>query len=279
MKLLIEPSQKNNIDYNCDGLILALQDFSVESFCYFDIDEILEIKNRYNKEVFVKINKNLFNNDIDDVTEILKKINNKIDGVFFYDLAIIEICCDNNLNIPLIWNQTHMVNNYRTCDYYYKKGVEYALLGKEITLDEILDIIKKSKIKCMVEVLSIPSVAHSYRTLITNYSNDIKEEKKSKLKVKEKITGDYYDLVEDKNGTSFFLDKIMNGTSIIKNLYECNCPYIIFREYGIAFFDELVNDTMKYINNKCIDSSYINKYKKLGDSTNFFFKKTIYKVK
>ena len=42
----------------------------------------------------------------------------------------------------------------------------------------------------------------------------------------------------------------------------------------------LVNsDTNEYIENGCMDDTYVDKYKKLGDSTNFFFKKTIYKVK
>ena len=41
----------------------------------------------------------------------------------------------------------------------------------------------------------------------------------------------------------------------------------------------MVIDTMKYISDGCNDEDYVSKYKKLGDSTNFFFKKTIYKVK
>ena len=69
----------------------------------------------------------------------LDKMN--ITGVFFYDLAVLELKRELNLNIDLVWNQTHMVNNYKTCNYYYSKGVKYALLGKEITLDEILEII------------------------------------------------------------------------------------------------------------------------------------------
>ena len=50
-------------------------------------------------------------------------------------------------------------------------------------------------------------------------------------------------------------------------------------EYGIDSFLELVSDTKKYILDGCCDDNYIEKYKKLGNSTNFFFKKTIYKVK
>ena len=281
MKLLVEPCKKdiNYID-KVDGLILAINDYSVESICTFSVDEIIDIKKNSNCLIFVKINKNLFNEDIDKVKNILVKLNeNKIDGVFFYDLAILQLKKELGINIELIWNQTHMVNNYMTCDYYYSKGVKYALLSKEITLEEIKEIINKSKIDCMVEVVSLPSVAYSKRKLVSNYFKDLNENSINNISVKEKITGDYYNVIEDSNGTSFFLNKIMNGTSIIKDLYNSKCNYIIFREYGILDFLDLVSDTNEYIENGCIDDTYVDKYKKLGDSTNFFFKKTIYKVK
>ena len=51
------------------------------------------------------------------------------------------------------------------------------------------------------------------------------------------------------------------------------------REFNVDDFKELIIDTKEYIDNKCKNKEYINKYKKLGDNTNFFFKKTIYKVK
>lgn len=281
MKLLVEPCSKN-INYidKVDGIILAIEDFSVESTCFFSLEEIVKIKKKNTCSVFVKINKNLFNEDISVIKDILIKLDkNGIDGVFFYDLAILKLKKELNLNLDLIWNQTHMVNNYMTCDYYYNKGVKYALLGKEITLDEIKEIINNSKITSMVEVVSLPSVAFSKRKLVTNYYNDLGERESKELLVQEKITKDFYSVVEDENGTSFYLNKITNGTSIIKDLFECGCQYIVFREYGIADFDELVNDTLSYISNDCLDEKYVNKYKKLGDSTNFFFRKTIYKVK
>ena len=71
----------------------------------------------------------------------------------------------------------------------------------------------------------------------------------------------------------------MNGKPIIKDLFNNNCEYIIMREENIPDFKELIIDTTEYIDNKCMDNNYIDKYKKLGDNTNFFFKKTIYKVK
>lgn len=280
MKLLVEPMNKENLKFNCDGLILAIKDYAVESNTYFTLDEIKNISDSFNGEIFVKLNKNLMNDDIPFVKDILVQLDKmNITGVFFYDLAVLELKRELNLNIDLVWNQTHMVNNYKTCNYYYSKGVKYALLGKEITLDEILEIIDLSDITSMVEVVSKPSVAFSKRKLVSNYYKDMGIDGSKEIIVNEKVSNLNFDIKEDSNGTVFFLDLITNGTSIIRDLYDNGCSYIIMREYGIDNFRELVNDTMEYIKDSCSDLSYVLKYKKLGDSTNFFFKKTIYRVK
>lgn len=283
MKLLIEPSNKNKLYLDIvDGIILPLDDLAVESSIYFTLEEIEKISKNYNDgEIFVKINKNLMNDDIDKVRDALIKLDKlKVKGIFFYDLAILQLKKELNLEVDLVWNQTHMVNNYKTCNYYFEKGVKYALLGKEITLDEIKEILDKSKITSMVEVVSRPSVAFSKRKLVSNYLKNEGRDLENKLTIKEKITDTFYDVLEDKNGTSFYLNRIMNGTSIIKELFDSGCSYIIFREYGLEdYFFQLITDTKKYILNDCLEKDYVDKYKILGDDTNFFFKKTIYRVK
>lgn len=281
MKLIIEPSTKDDLylDY-VDGIILSLKDYSIGSNVYYDLDEIKEIVKNTNKEIFINMNNNIMNNEIEELKTILKELDKlNIKGIFFYDIAILQLKRELKLNVDLIWNQTHMVNNYKTCDYYYSKGVKYALLGKEITLEEILEIINKSKITSMVEVVSIPNIAFSKRLLLTNYYKDLGKDIKYELDIEEKVTKDKYLVKEEDKGTSFFQEKIINGTSIIKELYDNNCEYIIMREFNIDDFKELIIDTKEYIDNKCKNKEYINKYKKLGDNTNFFFKKTIYKVK
>ena len=284
MKLLVEASNKEKkyIEY-IDGIILSLKDYAVQSNVYYSLEEIKKIRESYPSiEIFININKNILNSDIEPLKKILKELENiDITGIFFYDLALVKLKKDLNLKTDLIWSQTHMVNNYKTCDYYYNKGVKYALLSKEITLEEIIEIIKTSKITSMVEVVGLPSVAYSKRKLITNYYKDLNKPSKIKLDIIEKITNSTYEITEDENGTSFFLKDIVNGTSIIKTLYENNLEYIIMRGYGIEekVFEELLIDTKKYINDSCQDDSYIEKYKSLGSNTNFFFKKTIYKVK
>ena len=284
MKILIEQSTKNtDLSKYTDGLILSLKNYSSQSYLTYTFEEIEQIiKDNPDKEIFINLNKNFFNDEIESLKEILLKIDKlNVKGIFFYDLAILQLKKECNLKTDLIWSQTYMVNNYKTCNYYHSKGVKYALLSKEITLEEIKEIITKSKIEAMVEAVSMPSVAFSKRKLLTNYYHNLNKEAKKNLVVTEKATNEEYQVLEDETGTNFFLNKITNATSIIKELYSCNCPYIILREYGIdhELFKELLIDTQKYIESKCQDEEYINKYESLNDFTNFFFKKTIYQVK
>lgn len=284
MKLLIEPSNKLKLfEPFVDGLILSLKDYAVQSPIYYTVEEIKQIKNSNpTLEIFVNINKNIMNKDIEQLKVLLEQLDKiNLSGIFFYDLALLKLKKDLNLKTDLVWSQTHMVNNYKTCNYYHSKGVKYALLGKEITLEEIVGIIKNTAITPMVEVLSYPSVAFSKRRLITNYYKDLNKPPKDSLDIKEKVTNSLYTLTEDENGTSFFLRDLVNGTSIIKDLFNSNLEYIIMRGYGLDedLFGEIVKDTSGYINDECIDNSYVEKYEKLGTNTNFFFKKTIYQVK
>ena len=283
MKVLVEVMSKEISNYidSCDALLLGLENFSVLNSVTFSFNEIKEIVKQYPKiEVFVKMDKNIFNSEVEEVRRMLLELEQmSVCGIFFYDLSLLQLKQELNLSIPLIWSQTHMVTNSRTCDYYYHQGVRYALLSKEITLDEITSIAKESAIGTIVEVVSLPSVGYSRRKLVHNYYEDLGDTGSSTLSVLEKITNKKYLVKEENSGTGFLLDEVLNGTSVISDLYQANVDYVLFREEGIPSFLELIRDTKKYIAGGCSDGSYVEKYKKLGDSTGFFFKKTIYRVK
>ena len=283
MKVLVEVMSKEISNYidSCDALLLGLENFSVLNSVTFSFNEIKEIVKQYPKiEVFVKMDKNIFNSEVEEVRRVLLELEQmSVCGIFFYDLSLLQLKQELNLSIPLVWSQTHMVTNSRTCDYYYHQGVRYALLSKEITLDEITSIAKESAIGTIVEVVSLPSVGYSRRRLVHNYYEDLGDTGSSTLSVLEKITNKKYLVKEENSGTGFLLDEVLNGTSVISDLYQANVDYVLFREEGIPSFLELIRDTKKYIAGGCSDGSYVEKYKKLGDSTGFFFKKTIYRVK
>lgn len=283
MKVLVEVASKNIDSYvgRCDGILLGLSSYSVLNAVGFTVEEVSSIAKEYpTLEIFVKMDKNFMNDEVDSLKDVLVELDQlPIEGVFFYDMAVLEIKQELSLELPLVWSQTHMVSNYRTCNYFLEQGVNYALLSKEITLDEIEDISEKSDISTIVEVVSHPSVGYSRRKLVSNYYRDLEEEGNSTLSILERITNQKYIVKEEDAGTGFLLDQVMNGTSVIASLYRMNIDYVLLREEGISDFLELLLDTKTYVDCGCKDTNYVEKYKKLGDNTGFFFKKTIYRVK
>lgn len=292
MNIIVKPSLNNLDSYIENGIntfLLPLKDYSVESINYYSLDDIENIINKYKDiNIFISINKNIFNNEIELLKKTLLKIDElNIKGIFYYDLAILNLKKELNLKTDLVWNSTFMVTNYKTCNYYYKKGVKYALISKEITKDEIIDIIKNTKITPIVELISYPVVAFSKRTLVTNYYTNYKLSKKDDINVIEPKSKQKYYLKENEFGTSFILDKLMNGSKILKELTNTKLDYILLKEDMIehSIFIECINNIKYYLENykTMNDNDYKNWLHKqnelLGRNTNFFYRKTIYKVK
>ena len=177
-----------------------------------------------------------------------------------------------------------MVTNYNTCNFYYNEGVKYGYLANEITLDEMIEIMNKSRMSFLVNIISHPVMAHSKRKLLTNYfkANNIKKEKDSYL-LKEKGNVNYI-ILEDDSGTTIRYGNIINGTKAIKSLIENSISYlvidasyidsnIIFKSLELLFLLKNNLDTPRY-------QELLGKLEKiLGADTGFFYKKTIYKVK
>ena len=87
MKLLGVIRDKNYLEYldnGLDGLILPLEKFSVDYFKYYSIDDIKEHKKSTDKLCFVVINKMIFNNELEDLLNVLKELETlKVDSSYF----------------------------------------------------------------------------------------------------------------------------------------------------------------------------------------------------
>lgn len=284
MKLIIDLQNINNLDnYINKGIsafILGLKDYSIYN-SEFTVKQIEEITKKYNNiEFFVAINKNIFNKELDDLKDKLITLDKlKIKGILFYDLAILNLKNELNLKVDLVWNQTHMVTNYNTCNFYYENGVKYGYISNELTIDEIIEINNNSKMKFMTMIYGHPIMSHSKRKLLTNYYKAKNEElKKNVNEISEK--DNKYIIKETKDGASIIYGNIINGSSILKTLIDNNFAYGIIKEdfIDIDILNKLLDNLTKYI--KDYDDKYIKEIDNLiGNDTNFFYKKTIFKVK
>lgn len=274
MKILIKPTNSINEYKEADGFVLPLSSFSVDYKNTYTLEEIKNIISETDKEVFVVINKMIENDEVESLKDVLLELDKlKINGVFFYDLSVLELKKELNLNIDLVWNNTHMVTNYYTSNYYYDKGCKYSYLSNEITIDEIIEFKKNAKAKLIFMLLGYPVVSFSKRKLLTNSDFD------KELKIKEPKSLQEYKVIESEFGTTFKYNKIRNNASCLKELIDNKMDYIYLIEDDINHdsFLEALKLTKEYIDNNNLD--YVNKMRDIfGSDTGFLYRKTIYKV-
>ena len=283
MKYIVVPNSINDLplykDKNIDTFIIGLKDYSV-NYPSLSISEIETLSKEYN--LFIAVNKNIFNSELNDLLNKLKELSNmNILGVLYYDLGVLNLVKENNINLDLVWHQTHMVTNYNTCNFYYGQGVRYGYVANEITLDEIIEINNKTKMELLVEVIGYPIVSHSRRSLLTNYLKSVSKDKEDKVyEIEEKDIK--LKVKETKDGTSMINGIITNGTKPLFSLIENNISYAVL-DMQLIDLDtslEIVDIYNSILNNNITTEEAITKMNNLiGTNTNFFYKKTIYKVK
>lgn len=284
MKLLVSLNSKDIKDYlnYTNSFIIGLKNYSI-NYLEFDINEIEKLlKENNNIELFISVNKNIFNRDLKELEELLIKLDKlPIKGVLFYDLAVLSIVKRLNLKLDLVFHQTHMVTNYNTCNYYYNKGCKYAYLSSEITEEEMKEIRSKTNIKLMALFMGHPIVSHSKRNLISNYFEYFKlNNEKDNYRIKS-LDSDEFIIKEGFNGTSIIYGNILNGTNSFYNLIN-DIDYAILDEQFIehelfirvlSLYKDILDNRDNYNKNKDLIIELI------GNNDIFFNKKTIYKVK
>lgn len=288
MKFIIIPNDIKELDLyknkGADTFIFGLEDYCI-NYPSLSLEKIKELSQ--DAKLFIAVNKNIFNNELDDLKNKLVELSKlPILGVLYYDLGVLSIVRNHHIPIDLVWHQTHMVTNYNTCNYYYDKGVKYGYLANEITLEEILEINQRTSMNLMVQVFGYPIMSHSRRSLLSNYFKSLGKEKENRIyHLKEKE--DTYLLKENNDGASILFGKLINGTKPLFDLIQNNISYGILDMQEVSFeVGERVYEKFSYILNHISEISneeqeqiILDMNKLIGDSTNFFYKKTIYKVK
>ena len=256
----------------CDGIIVGIKDLSVNLPNYFSLEEIdLIIEKLNQKEIFLSINKNMHNKDLPLLKETFEKLKGKhIDGIIFYDIALININKEYNYN--LVWNQEHMTTNYNTINYWYEHGAKSCYISSELSKEEIIQIKNNTKSKILMNALGYIPMFTSKRPLVKNYLEKFNLKDNSNINYMEKENKTYP--IVDNKLTTVYSSKILNICNDVKELN--NIDYFVFNPFNI--------NTDKFI--ECVnlfdDENNFQKINMILDyntDTGFMYKETIYKVR
>ena len=279
-KLITIPTKQNlsNIVEYSDAILIGIDNLSVNVPDTYSIHEVEEIIKKYNQiEFFVALNKNMHKCDLDILKDALIKLDKmNIAGIFYYDIAVLEYRNTLNLKVPLVWSQEHLTTNYATMNYWYNENVNYTYVSSEITLDEIIENRKNTKMKLIVPIFGYLPMFVSKRHLVENYLEYFNLDKKSSKYELEKDSK-LYPVSIISNDTTIYSSHILNGLSELKVLEENNIEYVTLNSYNIdtsKFIDVLkIYKSRLYESEKEIDMVFDNLDK------GFLYKETVYRVK
>ena len=283
MKLLIMPKSIDQIESlieDIDGVIVGIKDLSINQPAYFTLDEIKkinEIIKNNGKEIFVSLNKNMFNKDLEILEYTLLQLDNlKLNGILYYDIAIVNFKKNLKLVTPLVWNQEHLTTNYLTSNFWYEYGAKYTMISSEITLDEINEIALNANAKTMVPIFGYLPMFVSRRHLVKNYLDTFKIKDDSNINYIEK-EDKMYAIIDSNDGTIAYSNKCLNG---INETLKLNVDYIVLNSFNInnATFKRVVS-MYNIVNESNVQEFKEEIDKMLDTDTGFLYKETVYEVK
>ena len=243
-------------DFN--AFILPLKNYSIGFNIYFDIDEINSISK--NKEVYVIMNKFL-HMQIYEFKKIYNKFNKNIKFIV-EDIGLVNIIDKDRL----VLYENHILSNYKAVNYLSDLGINNVVINNDLTIQELKEIIKKTKSNIYYFYTSKNMLMYSRRKLVSNYNTYFDLDETDNYLLSEKVTHKELEINETNDGSVVRYHKIFCASKYLNDLKKLNL---------IIDFTNIDEVSTKLIIQNCNEENLYN----LIDSDYYFLEHEIkYKV-
>ena len=134
----------------CDAVYLGLKEFnmreSARNFTLSELKKVSLICKDNNVKIYLTLNTIIYDNEIERIGGILKKIKGLADAVICWDFSVINLC--RGLKIPIHISTQASVANSKTAEFYKSLGAERIILARELNLKQIKKISNIIPIEC-----------------------------------------------------------------------------------------------------------------------------------
>ena len=256
-KIIINISNQDQINklvsHGIFNFLVPLKNYCV-GYEEVDIKTIKLLKGN----IYLLVNRVLTNDDLSELSDLLKQINN-IKGIFFEDLGVFELIKD--MNIEKIYFPNHFATNYASINSFLDKSIDSVVASNEITLEEIKEIAQKVNKGIILQVFGYNQIMYSRRNLISNFNKEYDLDLELDNEITDLVTKKNLNIKENNYGTVIFDEKIYNNLELL-NITK-----------NIKFY--YINST--YLNLDSILDILNNNDNSIG-SNGFLNKKTVFKV-
>ncbi len=185
------------------SFLFPLEKYTVGFPNTFKLDDIPE-------KGFIFVNRIMDNKTIEEFKKVLRNLPNKIEGIVFDDIGVLNVLLELNLNIKKILFLNHLNCNYESINAYLNY-VQSVVVSTDITFEEIDEILKKAIKPVVLYTFGYINIMYSRRTLITNYNKNFKRKVKNKAQLEEELTKKKFNIWESEYGTVIYTESPFNG--------------------------------------------------------------------
>ncbi|EPC7216502.1 peptidase U32 family protein [Staphylococcus pseudintermedius] len=220
-ELLVTPKSLSHIETliekGADAFVIGEEKFGLRLAGEFNREEMkkaVEIIHHAGKKAYAAVN-GIFHNyhipALEDYIAFLHEI--RVDRIIFGDPAVVMIVKQQENPIPLNWNAETLVTNHFQCNYWGRRGAKRAVLARELSLEEILNIKENSDVEIEVQVHGMTCMFQSKRMLLGNYYTF--QDRQMKIQLNEAATDSQLLLYDEERDNKYPVFEDYNGTHIM----------------------------------------------------------------
>lgn len=259
-ELLVTPQSIEHvealIEAGADAFVIGEQKFGLRlagEFTVAEVEEATKLIRAAGKKVYVAVNA-LFHNDRIEALEAYVQEMQRIgvDALLFGDPAVVTVVRELGITVPLHWSAETIATNWFQVNYWGARGAKRAVLARELSIDEVIEIKENTTHEIEVQVHGMTCMFQSKRTLLGNYFlyrdevMEIDKRKESKnMFLHDKERKNKYLIYEDLNGTHIFSPNDMCIIDELTELFEAGIDSLKF-DGVLQSFDYVVTVTNLY---------------------------------
>lgn len=165
---------KVTLSYGADAVYIGGEKYSLRANAInFTLDQIKEgcdFAHKLGKKVYLTLNIVFHNEDMEGVEEYIKQVVDcGIDAFIVSDPFIISHIKSNHPNVEVHLSTQNSTSNYKAVEYFKNEGIDRVVLARELSKNEIAEIIEKTGTDIEVFIHGAMCTCYSGRCALSNY--------------------------------------------------------------------------------------------------------------
>lgn len=239
-------------DIGVEGLLVGNDEISSRHCMSIDFTKMVELSKSF--EVYVLMNQLYNEQELPLVEEWLLKIkDSSIQGIVFQDLGLWTMAKSLGLTQKMMYGPETLNTNHLTLNDLHEIGIDSAFLAREISKNDIIQILENSTMPVMVQVHGVQYMGQSRRPLIKNFNASIEGNLNNGpyvLKVKDSDIEAY--IYEDRYGCHVQTKEELCALELLSSFKKAEWLFVetkFMDEYRALEMANLYHDAVVALNN------------------------------